>query len=175
MKNRLLVIAIISMIGGCSQGQADDIVHDAEYYILAAQNGEKWAAEDKNLDEELAAFRAKNGGKPPNIFYILIDDIGFGDLGSETLNAVRGYKTPAINEFSYGFRPTLCSRPSLGRSFLAPANRYPGSMSRRPVSRWRCRGKAVGSRSAASTAPRPSPMPKADSNCTTCLVNVIRN
>jgi arylsulfatase len=79
---------------------ATDIVHDAEYYILAAQNGEKWAVEDQALDARLEAFRAKNGGKPPNIFYILIDDIGFGDLGSETLNAVRGYKTPAINEFA---------------------------------------------------------------------------
>ena len=26
--------------------------------------------------------------------YILIDDIGFGDLGSKTLNSIRGYSTP---------------------------------------------------------------------------------
>jgi arylsulfatase A-like enzyme len=100
MKIRLLVLAIMSTIGVWGQVLAEDIAHDAEYYILAAQNGEKWAAEDKDLDEQLAAFRERNGGKPPNIFYILIDDIGFGDLGSETLNAVRGYKTPAINEFA---------------------------------------------------------------------------
>jgi len=79
---------------------AKDIVHDAEYYILEAQNGERWAAEDKSIDEKIAAFRERNGGKPPNIFYILIDDIGFGDLGSETLNSIRGYKTPAINEIA---------------------------------------------------------------------------
>jgi arylsulfatase len=79
---------------------AADIVHDAEYYIAAAQNGETWAAEDKLVDAKLEAFRKNNGGKPPNVFYILIDDIGFGDLGSETLNSVRGYKTPAINEFA---------------------------------------------------------------------------
>ena len=60
----------------------------------------KWAAEDESLDAALAAIRERNGGKPPNIFYILIDDIGFGDLGSETLNAIRGYKTPAINEIA---------------------------------------------------------------------------
>ena len=76
------------------------IAHDAEYYILQAQNAEKWAADDRAVDEILAAFRERNGGKPPNIFYILIDDIGFGDLGSETLNSIRGYKTPAINEFA---------------------------------------------------------------------------
>ncbi len=79
---------------------AKDIAHDAEHYILEAQNGEKWAADDKAVDAKLADFRKKNGGKPPNIFYILIDDIGFGDLGSATLNSIRGYQTPAINEFA---------------------------------------------------------------------------
>ena len=77
-----------------------EIVRDAEYYVLEAQNHERWTAEDRSIDEALAAFREKNGGKPPNILYILIDDIGFGDLGSETLNAVRGYKTPAINKLA---------------------------------------------------------------------------
>ena len=52
------------------------------------------------IDQKLAEFQKRNGGKPPNIFYILIDDIGFGDLGSETLNSIRGYKTPAINEIA---------------------------------------------------------------------------
>jgi arylsulfatase A-like enzyme len=79
---------------------AKPIAHDAEYYILEAQNGQKWAAEDKEIDKKLAEFRKKNDGKSPNIFYILIDDIGFGDLGSETLNSIRGYKTPAINKFA---------------------------------------------------------------------------
>jgi arylsulfatase len=100
MKNKLLVLAAIAFTGASSQGLAADIVHDAEYYISEAQNGEKWAADDKLVDEKLAAFRRQNGGKPPNIFYILIDDIGFGDLGNETLNSIRGYKTPAINEIA---------------------------------------------------------------------------
>ena len=79
---------------------ATPLVHDAEYYILEKQNGERWSVEDKDLDERLAEFRKKNGGKSPNIFYILIDDIGFGDLGNATLNSIRGYKTPSINEFA---------------------------------------------------------------------------
>jgi arylsulfatase A-like enzyme len=77
-----------------------EIVRDAEYYVLEAQHGERWAAEDKAIDAKLDEFRTRNGGKPPNIFYILIDDIGFGDLGSETLNSIRGYETPAINEIA---------------------------------------------------------------------------
>ena len=85
----------------CVVAQAQqEIIHDAEYYILEAQNREQWAADDKVVDQKLAALREKNGGRPPNIFYILIDDIGFGDLGSATLNSIRGYKTPAINEFA---------------------------------------------------------------------------
>ena len=46
-----------------TDGLAKDIVHDAEYYVAAKQNGEKWAAEDKIVDEKLTAFREKNGGK----------------------------------------------------------------------------------------------------------------
>ncbi len=76
------------------------IVHDTEYYILEAQNSEKWAADDQSVDTKLAAFREKNGGKSPSILYILVDDIGFGDLGIPELNAIRGYKTPNINKFS---------------------------------------------------------------------------
>ena len=97
-----LVMGTISLlsIGTFGTAQAAPLVHDSEYYILEAQNKEKWAADDKAVDAKLAAFQAKNGGKPPNILYILIDDIGFGDLGIPELNAIRGYKTPAINKFS---------------------------------------------------------------------------
>jgi arylsulfatase len=80
--------------------ESGKIVHDAEYYILEAQNGEKWAADDKEVDRKLAEFREKNSDKPPNILYILIDDIGFGDLGIPELNAIRGYKTPSMNKFA---------------------------------------------------------------------------
>ena len=77
-----------------------DIVHDSEYYILEAQNAERWAADDKAVDEKLAAFRQRNGGKAPNLLYILVDDIGFGDLGIPELNAIRGYKTSSINKLA---------------------------------------------------------------------------
>jgi arylsulfatase len=94
-----LGLAVLLLVIGVATVQAKEkIVHDAEYYILEAQNGEKWAKEDKTLDKKLAEFTRKNGGKPPNIFYILIDDIGFGDLGNESLNSIRGYKTPSINK-----------------------------------------------------------------------------
>ncbi len=94
------VLALTSLVLAVSVATAKDLVHDAEYYILAKQNGEAWAKEDRRLDKKLDEFRKQNGGKPPNIFYILIDDIGFGDLGSKTLNMIRGYETPNINQIA---------------------------------------------------------------------------
>ncbi len=79
---------------------AVELVHDADYYVLEAQNSEKWAKDDKLVDQKLTEFRNKNGGKPPNIIYILVDDMGFGDMGIPELNAIRGYKTPAINKLA---------------------------------------------------------------------------
>jgi hypothetical protein len=100
MQKLLSAIMVIALSLIITSAWAKEIVHDAEYYILEKQNAERWANENKDLDKQLADFRKKNGGKSPNIFYILIDDIGFGDLGSETLNVIRGYKTPSINKFA---------------------------------------------------------------------------
>ena len=40
--------ALAILIGAAAVWATEDgkIVHDAEYYILEAQNGERWAAED---------------------------------------------------------------------------------------------------------------------------------
>ena len=103
MWNRVaLLVGLVAALssGAASAQEGKQIVHDAEYYILEAQNSGRWRAEDAALDKRLAAFRDGNGGRPPNIFYILIDDIGFGDLGSKTLNSIRGYKTPSINRLA---------------------------------------------------------------------------
>jgi arylsulfatase len=119
----LIFIAIVSLLlaGPGGVWAKDKIAHDAEYYILEAQNGEKWAADDKAIDKKLAEFKEKNNGKPPNIFYILIDDIGFGDLGIPELNSVRGYKTPNISKIAdEGMRFTrMYTEPSCTPSRVA--------------------------------------------------------
>jgi arylsulfatase len=79
---------------------AKDINHDAEYYVLKAQHGEQWAKDDKTVDNKIAEFKEKNGGKSPNIVYILVDDIGYGDMGIPELNALRGYETPNVNKLA---------------------------------------------------------------------------
>ncbi len=97
---RLILTAAALCLGTAALAQDKPIIHDAEYYILQAQLGEAWVEDNAAVDEMLAGFRERNGGKPPNILSILIDDVGFGDLGIPELNAVRGYETPHINAFS---------------------------------------------------------------------------
>ena len=75
------------------------IVHDAEYYILEAQNGERWAAEDREIDKKLAELRKKYG-QPPNIVYIPWDGTAFGSAGSPGLQKNFGYETPNMNKMA---------------------------------------------------------------------------
>lgn len=98
---RLLVSSIFAMtLCKAVSAQVAPIAHDAEYYILEAQKAGQWTRDDAAVDAALEAFRRTNGGKPPNIVSVLIDDMGFGDMGIPELNAVRGYATPNINAFS---------------------------------------------------------------------------
>ena len=80
--------------------EGETIKHDAEYYVLKQQHAETWAENDAQVDQVLSEFRERNDGNPPNIFYILIDDMGYGDMGMPEMNAVRGYSTPNINAFA---------------------------------------------------------------------------
>ncbi|MEM9212690.1 MAG: sulfatase-like hydrolase/transferase [Pseudomonadota bacterium] len=100
MKLTWLAIAPIAIAAQPLLAQEGPIKHDSEYYILLSENGEQWAEDDAAVDARLAEFRASNGGNPPNIVSILIDDLGFGDMGIPELNALRGYETPNINDFS---------------------------------------------------------------------------
>jgi len=78
---------------------AKGIVQDAEYYILEAQNGKRWASEDKDLDVRLAELRKKHG-RPPNLIHIMWDDTAFGDVGIPAIQKVRGLSTPNLNEMA---------------------------------------------------------------------------
>ena len=82
-----------------ASAQTPEIVHDAEFFVLESQNGERWAAEDEALDQRLAALREKHG-KPPNIVYILFDDQPFGIVGFPGIQKVLGFSTPNINRMA---------------------------------------------------------------------------
>ena len=94
---RLIFLALMAF--GISSAQAADIVHDAEYYILEAQNGKAWAAEDDALDQKLAELRAKHG-TPPNIIHVMWDDTSYGDVGIPQISKIRGFETPSINRMA---------------------------------------------------------------------------
>ena len=74
-----LALSTLCLPAASAEGP-NPIVHDAEYYILEAQNAERWTAEDRSLDAKLAALREKFG-RPPNIIHVMWDDTAFGDVG----------------------------------------------------------------------------------------------
>jgi len=86
-------------IGTATAWAADEIIHDAEYYVLEAQHGDKWTAEDKELKAKLAELKAKHGTSP-NIIHIMWDDTPVGEVGIPQIQKMRGWETPNINNFS---------------------------------------------------------------------------
>ncbi|MCP4332246.1 MAG: sulfatase-like hydrolase/transferase [Gammaproteobacteria bacterium] len=100
MKNFTL-LAILSICWGIANAESNpNIVRDGEFYYLQSQFAEKWAEEDAVIDEKLVSIHKANGGKPPNIIYILIDDVSFGQMGNRAMNYVTGVKTPNINQLA---------------------------------------------------------------------------
>ncbi len=94
-----LFVASLGEISAPARAGEGQIVHDAEHYILKAQNGERWATEDNVLDAKLAALRGKYG-QPPNIVYLLWDDTAFGAVGFPALQKNFGYETPSLNQMA---------------------------------------------------------------------------
>ena len=94
MHKYLIAISALVCASVLSSGlqAAGKIIHDGEYNFLEAKHGEKWAKEDKEIEAKLAEIRKKNGGKRPNILYILIDDVSFGQMGNRAMNYVTGIK-----------------------------------------------------------------------------------
>ena len=105
--------------------QPKPLQHDAEHYILLQQHAESWAKEDRLIDARLAEVRAKNGGKAPNVVYILLDDLGFGEIGMPDLDVIRGYSTPRMSQlaregltFSRMYTEPSCTPTRVAISFL---------------------------------------------------------
>ena len=100
MKLLSSILCSVALVAWSDSGLARDIIHDAEYYVLEAQNGAKWRSDDEAINTKLAEIRAANGGRPPNIVYILLDDVGFGEMGTPGLSVSRGYSTPNIDRIA---------------------------------------------------------------------------
>ena len=115
----ILGLACLGGIADAAQpGNRSQIVHDAEYYILEAQNGKKWAAEDKGLNVRLAELRKKHGA-PPNIVHVMWDDTPVGEVGIPEIQKMRGWETPNINRLAGVVRDGAASGLSQLRITLA--------------------------------------------------------
>jgi len=102
MKHIRIVLFVIAIcfLGTLRVHAENDIIHDGEFEFLRQQYHDQWAVEDKDVNAKLAEIRAKNGGKRPNILYVLIDDVSFGQMGNRAMNYVTGIKTPEINKLA---------------------------------------------------------------------------
>ena len=47
MIKNLLTNSLVALLLLAPLANAADIIHDAEYYVIQAQNGERWDADDK--------------------------------------------------------------------------------------------------------------------------------
>ena len=92
-------VLALSLAGNALAKGSAKIVHDAEYYILKAQHGEKWAKEDKALNEKLAELEKKHGRKP-NIVHIMWEDTAVGENGVPQNHEVSGFQTTNIKKLT---------------------------------------------------------------------------
>jgi len=93
-------LVMANPVGAAAKAKAPstngEIIHDAEFYVLEAQNGPQWATEDQDIDAKIAALKAKYG-RPPNIIHFMWDDSAVGDVGIPAIQITRGFSTPNIN------------------------------------------------------------------------------
>jgi hypothetical protein len=114
LRNALQGIALLMIAALPSISHA--IQPDAPFLASQKKHADKWAKEDKVINEKLAALE-KKFGKKPNIIYILADDIGFGELGwqggasIEAPRRLRWTRWPTRVCASFGLTPSRPAHP----------------------------------------------------------------
>ena len=83
------VLSLVIAVGLVSTSFAAQF--DAPYYELEKKHAAEWAREDKAIDAKLAELE-KKFGKKPNIIYILVDDLGYGELGVQGAGPCAGHR-----------------------------------------------------------------------------------
>ena len=96
---KIITITLISYLFGLTIN-AYAAQFDAPFIALEKRNKDKWAAEDKQINEKLAALE-KRFGKKPNIIYILTDDVGWGELGWQGGGKHRGTPSLELDKMAY--------------------------------------------------------------------------
>lgn len=96
MTRKKLQLVLCIVLLGIAALSAQEIVQDAEFYILKAQYGDDWNKEDSEINKKLKALKKKYGTSP-NIIHIMWDDSPMGEVGIPELQKLRGFETPQIN------------------------------------------------------------------------------
>jgi len=99
VKLKLIGVATFLLLMSGLLSTANAIQPDAEYLVREKEFGKQWKAEDKKVQDKLAALE-KKFGKKPNIIFILADDIGYTELGSYGGGKVRGFSTPNLDRMA---------------------------------------------------------------------------
>jgi arylsulfatase len=75
---------------------AREVAHETEQCVMQKILGEEWLASDKKVRVKLAALEA-NYRKKPNIISVLVDDVGYSELGVYGGGKLRGAPTPNLH------------------------------------------------------------------------------
>lgn len=123
------VPAVLAVMAGMLLPLASSVAYqvDGPFADALVQQATEWGSEDDEIDRRLAALR-KRYGKPPNIIYILADDVGWGELGSFLGGKLRGTPTPKLDELAQSGMTLLShySEPSCTPTRIALlTGRYP--------------------------------------------------
>ncbi len=73
--------------------------HDGPFVTLRSKHKAAWEAQDGEIDRKFQALQQRFN-KPPNIIYILADDVGWGELGCYLGGKLRGAPTPTIDRMA---------------------------------------------------------------------------
>jgi arylsulfatase len=95
-----VVIGISAFLFAYSLATANAFQPDASFLAYQEKNKDKWAQEDKIINEKLAALEQKFG-KKPNIIFILADDVGWGEMGWQGGGKHRGTPTPELDKMAF--------------------------------------------------------------------------
>jgi len=90
----ILIAIFASAVGAQAKPQ-----YDAEYYELKAQFGAQWAKHDALVRRKLAELEARFG-KKPNIIKVIVDDVGYTELGAYGGGKLRGAPTPNLDKMA---------------------------------------------------------------------------
>ena len=114
------IAASLLLTGITTTVSAKDFVQDAEYYVLEAQHGDAWAAEDKELAAKVEAMRAEKPTRDLEIAAVRIADALFWGVPAEFFQAfaieVRDaspFRHTCCVELANGYDGYICTKAAL--------------------------------------------------------------